>query len=124
MTNDKKSNANELDRLRADIDAVDRELMALLDRRGRLALRVGAYKKERGLPVHVPEREAVVLARVAEYARQNHTSYHPELLASIFQAIMAATCALEAPENIPESASDVPPETTEHPPCPNKTPES
>ena len=47
--------------LRERIDEVDRELLALLNRRAALALEVGEVKKTEGSPVFRPEREAQVI---------------------------------------------------------------
>ena len=47
-----------LQALREQIDAVDRELLTLLNRRAGLALEVGEIKKHEGSPVFRPEREA------------------------------------------------------------------
>ena len=47
--------------LRTRIDAVDRELLALLNRRAGLAQEVGELKKAAGTPVFRPEREAQVI---------------------------------------------------------------
>lgn len=52
----------ELSEARGQIDAVDRELLALLTRRTELARRAGRAKAELGLPVRDPEREAALLA--------------------------------------------------------------
>jgi chorismate mutase-like protein len=46
---------------RNEIDDVDRELLQLLNRRARLAIKVGALKRTAGLPFCDPEREQVVL---------------------------------------------------------------
>ncbi len=46
---------------RAEIDEVDRELLRLLNRRARLAIKVGALKRAAGLPCCDPEREDVVI---------------------------------------------------------------
>ncbi|MFN2512531.1 MAG: chorismate mutase [Pyrinomonadaceae bacterium] len=46
---------------RAEIDETDRELLRLLNRRARLAMKVGALKREAGLPCWDPERERAVL---------------------------------------------------------------
>jgi chorismate mutase/prephenate dehydratase len=47
--------------LRAQIDALDRELLGLLNRRAALALSVGELKKQQGTVVFRPEREAQVI---------------------------------------------------------------
>lgn len=46
---------------RAEIDETDRELLRLLNRRARLAMKVGALKRAAGLPCCDPERERAVL---------------------------------------------------------------
>jgi chorismate mutase / prephenate dehydratase len=46
---------------RTEIDEVDRELLQLLNRRARLAMKVGSLKKAAGLPFCDPEREQTVL---------------------------------------------------------------
>ncbi len=55
--------SGDIDRLRTEIDALDAELLELLQRRARLAQRIGAAKA--GAPADRPEREAAVLRRVA-----------------------------------------------------------
>ena len=48
---------DELQSLRRDIDAIDRELVELFRRRMNVTARVGAYKRERGIPVLDQARE-------------------------------------------------------------------
>ncbi len=55
--------SGDIDRLRTEIDALDAELLELLQRRARLAQKIGAAKG--GAPAYRPEREAAVLRRVA-----------------------------------------------------------
>ncbi len=47
---------------RTEIDETDRELLRLLNRRARLAMKVGALKRAAGLPCCDPERERAVLS--------------------------------------------------------------
>lgn len=49
---------------RAQIDAVDSELLRLLNRRAQLAIEVGALKRRGALPLCDPGRERQVIARV------------------------------------------------------------
>ena len=53
--------AKSLAELRTAIDAVDQELLTLLNRRAGLAHEVGEIKKVEGSPVYRPEREAQVI---------------------------------------------------------------
>jgi chorismate mutase len=51
---------------RTEIDEIDRELLRLLNRRARLALKVGALKQAAGLPCCDPDRERVVLSTLRQ----------------------------------------------------------
>ncbi len=55
-----------LEQLRLDIDSIDREMADLFIRRMDVAARIAAYKREHGLPVYDPDREAALLSRCAE----------------------------------------------------------
>ncbi len=52
-----------LSRLRRRIDALDGQLVRLLNRRARAVSAIGAWKRDRGVPVHDPRREQDVLRR-------------------------------------------------------------
>lgn len=58
-----------LARLRAEIERVDGELLDLLAERVRLGEEIGAAKRDAGLPVLDPKREAAVIRAVGEGAR-------------------------------------------------------
>jgi chorismate mutase / prephenate dehydratase len=55
----------DLDTLRAEIDDLDRQIVALLNRRARLGLEAGRAKVRSGKPISDTEREREVLVRVA-----------------------------------------------------------
>jgi chorismate mutase len=50
--------------LRDEIDKIDDVIVRLLDRRARCAYAIGRVKRENGLPIYEPSREAAVIARV------------------------------------------------------------
>lgn len=56
----------DIEHWRKEIDAVDLELLRLLNVRATLALKVGALKKAASLPIPDPERERCVLQRLQE----------------------------------------------------------
>lgn len=60
----------ELEDYRAEIDAIDAELVALFLRRMEITGRVGALKAERGMPVLDPAREKAVIAAKAALTDQ------------------------------------------------------
>ncbi len=52
----------DLSKIRKDIDAVNKEMLRLLIKRLELCSAVADYKKARGLPIYVPEREKAILS--------------------------------------------------------------
>lgn len=83
--------------LRQRIDAVDRELLALLNRRAALALEVGELKKHEGSPVFRPEREAQVIDGLKA---DNPGPLKSESVAPIWREIMSACRSLESPMRV------------------------
>jgi len=53
-----------IDELRARIDVIDRQIVALLGERAECALAIGRLKEAAGVPIYQPAREADVLANV------------------------------------------------------------
>jgi chorismate mutase/prephenate dehydratase len=78
--------------LREQIDAIDAQILDLLNRRARVAQDVGHVKAETNAPVFRPEREAQVLRSVAE---RNPGPLHGADVQTIFREIMSACRALE-----------------------------
>ncbi|MDA1045100.1 MAG: chorismate mutase [Verrucomicrobia bacterium] len=58
-----------LDELRAEIDAIDAQIVELLSRRAASAVQVGMEKRRLGMKVCDPSREDNVLAKVVERRR-------------------------------------------------------
>ncbi|HET9949883.1 MAG TPA: chorismate mutase [Longimicrobiales bacterium] len=77
-----------LEELRGLIEAVDRELVALIGKRRDLAIEVGRVKAELGLPVMDPQQEAKVVRRAAELAREHRVD--EELTRDVIWRIIAA----------------------------------
>ncbi len=105
MTADASPEA-ELQRIRAEIDAVDREIQALLNRRARCAQQVAEVKRAELLaagtasaPVsfYRPEREAQVLRAVME---RNTGPLPAAGVAHVFREIMSVCLALEHPVRV------------------------
>ncbi|HEX9398451.1 MAG TPA: prephenate dehydratase [Burkholderiales bacterium] len=81
--------ADDIDKLRRQIDALDDELAAALERRAALAQRIGALKK--GAPAYRPERESEILRRVSAQA----AVLSSERMLSVFKEIISACRGLE-----------------------------
>jgi len=60
------SQAMDIEYWRTEIDEIDRELLRLLNRRARLAMKVGALKRVAGLPYCDPDRERLILRRLQQ----------------------------------------------------------
>jgi chorismate mutase/prephenate dehydratase len=86
-----------LSELRSGIDQVDRELLALLNRRAALANEVGELKRAEGSPVFRPEREAQVINGLQA---ANPGPLKDRNVAHIWREIMSACRALEAPQRV------------------------
>jgi len=83
---------NQLKPLREKIDAVDAQILALLNSRAELAKQVGHLKANTNAPVFRPEREAQVLRNVA---KQNEGPLPSLDIQLIFREIMSACRAQE-----------------------------
>jgi len=82
--------SDDIDKLRGEIDRLDTELLELLQRRARLAQRIGTLKG--GAPAYRPERESEVLRRVAAQAG---APLPAEAATRVFREIISACRGLE-----------------------------
>jgi chorismate mutase/prephenate dehydratase len=87
----------ELLALRVQIDTLDRELLAALNRRAALAQTVGEVKKREGSVAFRPEREAQVIDGLKA---SNPGPLKAESVAPIWREIMSACRALETPTRV------------------------
>jgi len=76
--------------LRAQIDAVDREMLALVNRRAQYARRIGELKQ--GAPAYRPEREAEILRRMDA---ENPGPLPGERVSGIFREVISACRGME-----------------------------
>ena len=85
--------AVELNGLRDQIDAVDKQMLDLLAQRLALVEKVGEVKSEHGLPIYVPEREAAMLASRRQEAEK--IGVPPQLIEDILRRTMRESYASE-----------------------------
>src|SRR6266850_4599303 len=81
--------SDEIEKLRREIDALDDQLAALLNRRAGLAQRIGTLKS--GAPAYRPERESEILRRLTK----NPGVLPAERVAAVFREIISACRGLE-----------------------------
>ncbi|MFZ5656517.1 MAG: prephenate dehydratase, partial [Pseudomonadota bacterium] len=88
--------APDLAALRERIDAIDREIQALISERARYAAQVGRAKGDlaRAVDYYRPEREAQVLRRVVD---RNEGPLENAVLVRVFREIMSACLAQQEP---------------------------
>lgn len=85
--------AVELNELRDQIDAVDKQILDLLAQRLSLVEKVGEVKSEHGLPIYAPDREAAMLASRREEAEKKGVP--PQLIEDILRRTMRESYASE-----------------------------
>lgn len=83
----------DLTQIRQNIDAIDKELVALLEQRMTLVSQVAAFKKETGKPILDTAREEAVLDKVAHLVENK--AYTTSIQAT-FRDMMANSRAYQA----------------------------
>ena len=76
---------------RQEIDALDLELLRLLNRRAAIACEIAAVKVATGVPAYDPSREAQVLERITAH---NGGPFEDESVRAIFHSIIHETRTL------------------------------
>ena len=83
--------------LRVQIDALDKQLLTLLNQRALVAEQVGEVKKREGTPFFRPDRVAQVIEKIQETNRGPLKNEH---VAAVWREIMSACLALESPVRV------------------------
>jgi chorismate mutase len=87
-----KTEPAELESWRRRIDAIDTQLMGLLNSRSACAVEIGRVKRALGLPIYSPEREAEILERVM---RENPGPLDPLAVRRVFERVIDESRRLE-----------------------------
>lgn len=82
---------SELEQLRGDIDAIDRQIVDLMKRRMETVAQVAEYKKANNMPVLDTSRERALLSKVGQEAGEELADY----VQSMYRTIMAASRSYE-----------------------------
>ena len=83
--------------LRIQIDALDKQLLTLLNQRALVAEQVGEVKKREGTPFFRPDRVAQVIEKIQQ---TNKGPLKNEHVAAVWREIMSACLALESPVRV------------------------
>ncbi|MEE1815489.1 4-amino-4-deoxychorismate mutase CmlD [Streptomyces sp. NPDC004288] len=84
---------NELERLRAELDALDGTLLDTVRRRIGLGVRIARYKSRHDVPMMQPGRVGLVKDRAARYATDH--GLDETFLVNLYDAIITEMCRVE-----------------------------
>ena len=86
-----------LEKLRAQIDAFDEQIVSLLNERAKVVVEIGKLKHASGTPVYSPDREKAVLEKVR---RLNNGPLSDRCFEAVYRELMSGSFALEKPLRI------------------------
>ncbi|OGV46016.1 MAG: chorismate mutase [Lentisphaerae bacterium GWF2_44_16] len=86
-----------LEKLRQEIDAIDKNIIKLINERYRHVQEVGKWKKNCSHAIYVPEREKSLLENLEKF---NEGPLTNKTLRAVYREIMSGALALEHPLNI------------------------
>ncbi len=92
-----KETEKKLKELRKKIDALDLEILKLLNRRAKLVIEVGRTKAKESRDFYAPDREREILQRLM---KRNKGPFPNQALKNVFREIMSASLSLEKPLRI------------------------
>lgn len=84
----------ELEGLRTEIDAIDEQILKLLNERFGVVHKIGDYKRQQAMEAYAPERESVLLQRLCTL---NDGPMSDGTLRAVYREIISASRALEKP---------------------------
>jgi chorismate mutase/prephenate dehydratase len=93
----KRPAAMSLDELRKQIDALDEQIVQLLNQRAKIVVEIGKIKAALGTPIYAPDRERAVLDKVR---KANCGPLPASTIEAIYRELMSGSFALEKPLRI------------------------
>jgi chorismate mutase/prephenate dehydratase len=89
-----------LEECRFAIDAIDNEILELLNKRMKIVQRVGEIKHESGGAIYRPEREKAIIQRLEQINQSNGGLLNKSAIEAIYLEIFAVARNIELPERI------------------------
>ena len=83
--------------LRRQIDALDSQIVDLLNRRAQIVVEIGRIKQATNVPIYAPDREKAVMDKVR---RLNKGPLQNRCLEAVYRELMSGSFALEKPLKI------------------------
>jgi chorismate mutase/prephenate dehydratase len=87
----------DLEKLRENIDSIDRQIVSLINERYKYVKEVGKWKQDRAHAIYVPEREKALLEKLEAI---NDGPMEDKTLRAIYREIMSGALALEHPMQV------------------------
>lgn len=87
----------DLNELRQQIDTIDQQLVALLNRRAEVVVEIGRLKSGTGAPIYAPDREKAVIEKIRQ---ANKGPLTDRTLQAIYRELMSGSFLLEKPLRI------------------------
>ena len=88
---------HELEALRARIDALDEQIVKLLNDRASVVVEIGRFKQQNNEPIYAPDREKAVIEKLR---RLNKGPLADRSLEAVYRELMSGSFALEKPLRI------------------------
>ena len=95
-----KSDWQTLDDCREAIDALDNEMLQLLNKRMTVVERVGEIKNDTGGAIYRPEREKAIIERLVKLSKKEGGLLNKSAITALYLEIFAVSRNLELPERI------------------------
>src|SRR5688572_27691902 len=86
-----------LSALRVQIDAIDAQLVELINRRAQVVVEVGKLKQQHNTPIYSPDRERLIFEKIRQL---NHGPLPHRALEAVYRELMSGSFALEKPLRI------------------------
>ncbi|MBI2083001.1 MAG: prephenate dehydratase [Deltaproteobacteria bacterium] len=87
----------EIDRLRRQIDLLDRKILSTLNDRAKVALKIGRLKASRQEELYTPSREKILIDRLK---KRNKGPFPSHALQTVYREIISASRSLNAPMKV------------------------
>ena len=97
---EKQTQFADLDACREAIDAIDNEVLTLLNKRMEVVHRVGEIKNAEGGAIYRPEREKAIINRLDALSKSQGALLNKDAIEAIFLEIFAVARNLERPEKV------------------------
>ena len=82
----------DLNELRKEIDAVDRQIVELFEKRMEISERIAAYKQEKGMQVRDEEREK---EKISQVQNLTHTDFNRQHIEELYTLLISLSRKLQ-----------------------------